>query len=431
MTNLKDTTNQATNTARNIFYNQNFKELQDFFKNQITEETLMLWMSNISESSRKVIECKFGLIDDAKPCKSFIELNKRLGINNSKEVFESAIKELEEVRYLLVFADLELLDKRLAKGLGRLVYALEIAERNGDLLGKEILEELNQESFEDQAAIFYRYGIAEDGEFHTLKATAEHLGKRSIESLRRVETKVGRHFRHPEVRRRVSVYYQNCYRKKLEQERLQREEREKYPEKFIPLSCLREQNDFDYPLTDVIRQGKEGFSYIYQIAKSNPEEIAMVFHLNLDHAEKLCIAARTFNYGRYLKLAAVFKKDLKELNLSNKAKELLVRLRIYDTQDFLEATPSKLYERPYTKSAVVEEILEVKREFIASFSSKWNIEDLSLSESTLNFLRKNGITNLEGFLALTPDDFSKMKGTNKTLTKELNSVRRCFGYEEF
>ena len=105
MTNVKDIKSHAPNTVRNISYNQNFRELQAFFNHQITEETLMLWMSNISDYSRKVIECKFGLIGTSTPCKSFKELNERLGIDNSKKAFEAAIKELEEVKYLIVFAE--------------------------------------------------------------------------------------------------------------------------------------------------------------------------------------------------------------------------------------------------------------------------------------------------------------------------------------
>lgn len=431
MTNVKDIKSHAPNTVRNISYNQNFRELQAFFNHQITEETLMLWMSNISDYSRKVIECKFGLIGTSTPCKSFKELNERLGIDNSKKAFEAAIKELEEVKYLIVFADLENLNKRIALGLGRLVYAIEIAEKNGDLLGEKILEELNQEEFRNQASIFYRYGIAEDGEFHTLKDTAEYFGKKSAESLRRVEIKIGRHFRHPEVRRKISLYYGNCYKEKLEQERLEKEEREKHPERFIPLSCLKEQNDFDYPINDIIMYGKSGFSYIYQVANSNPEELAILLHLNLDNAEKLCIAARNFNYGRYLKLATILKKDLNEFNLSSKAKELLIRIRIYNTKDFLEATPSKLRERQYTKTVVVEEILGVKETFINSFSSEWSIEELSLSEKALTLLRKKGIETLKDFLLLTEEHFEQMNGITKAIMKEFDSVRACFGYEAF
>lgn len=389
----------------------------------------MLWMNNISEDSRKIIECKFGLIGDSTPCKSFKELNARLGIDNSKEAFEAAIKELEEVKYLLVFADLEKLNKRIAIGLGRLAYAVEIAERNGDLLGERILEELNQEEFRNQAAIFYRYGIAEDGEVHTLKATAEHFGKNHAESFRTLEVKIGRHLRHPEVRRRISVYYANCYEERLERERLEKKAREEHPERYISAYQLKEQNDFDYGILRVFENHRS--LSIYQIAISNPEELAMTFSITLDNAEKLCVAARNFDYGRHLKLATVLKKDLSEFNLSSKAKEHLMRIRIYDTKGLLEATPSKLRERQYTKTAIVEEILGVKEEFISSFSSDWSIAELSLSKKAFELLRKNCIETLKDFLLLTEEQFEQMNGITKAIMKEFNSVRACFGYEAF
>lgn len=430
MKNFLSITNQPLCTTNgNISYNKNFEELKEFFENQITGETLMLWMSNISEYSRKVIECKFGLTGTSAPCKSFKELNKRLGIDNSKEAFEAAIKELEEVKYLLVFADLEKLNKRVALGLGRLAYAVEIAERNGDLLGEKILEELNHEEFKNQAAIFYRYGISEDGEVHTLKATAEHFGKNHAETFRKAEVTIGRRLRHPEVRRRISVYYANCYAEKLEQERLEKKAREEHPERYISAYHLKKQNDFDYRILDVIEKHRD-FT-IYQIAISNPEKIAITFGLTLENAEKLCVAARNFDCGMYLKLESVLKKELNEFELSRQAKEVLMRLRIYDTEAFLKATPSKLHERSYTRKAVVEEILRVKEEYISSFSSDWSIAEFSLSEKAFELLRRNGIENLKDFLLITEEQFEQMKGITKAIMKEFDSVRVCFGYEAF
>lgn len=409
-------------------YNQNFCELQAYFNHQITEETLMLWMNNISEFSRKVIESKFGLLGDTKPCQSFKDFNAILGIDNSQEALETAIKELEEIKYLLVLADPEKFNKNFAIGLGRFAYAIEIAERNRDLLGEEILKEFKGLTVKEVSAIFYRFGISADGETHTQLDTAERAGYKSSEFTRSLEYKVGKHFRHPEVRRKISVYLTNSYNQKLEQEKLERIEKEKHPERYIPLSCLEEQNEFSYMITDAIRRANENFYYIHQVAASNPEEIAQELGLTLEQSEILCICARKFDFGRYLKLSAIFNKNLKSFNLSHKAEELLRRLHIYTAGDFLSLTVEKVSERPYTRKDIKEEILNAKQAFIDSFSSDWSIDDLTLSEKTLTVLRRNCVNTLRDLLELSEDRAEKMKGLTIAIKKDINSARARFGY---
>ena len=410
-------------------YNHNFQELKAYFKNQVTEETLILWMNNISECSRKIIECKFGLIGDSKPCKSFKDLNEMLGIENSKEALESAIKELEEIKYILVLADSEKFNKNFAIGLGRFAYAIDITERNRDLIGEQILMEFKGLSVAEVSALFYRFGISADGETHTQFDTAQQFGYKSGEFTRTLEYKIGRHFRHPAVRRRISVYYSTLYKEQLEKERLERIEKEKYPEKYLPLFVLREQNEFPYPINDAIRHGNENFEYIYQVASSNPEEIAKAFRLPLDKAEILCIAARSFDYSRYFKLSTVLKKDLKSFNFSSKAEELLRRLLVYTTGDLLALTKEKVSERPYIRKEVKDEILNAKENFIKTFSFDWTIDDLSLAEKTLATLEKNHVRTLQDVLNISEDTISQMKGITIAVRRDINSVKECFGYE--
>ena len=58
---------------------------------------------------------------------------------------------------------------------------------------------------------------------------------KSGEFTRTLECKIGRPFRPPAVRRRISVYYSTLYKEQLEKERLERIEKEKYPEKYSTL----------------------------------------------------------------------------------------------------------------------------------------------------------------------------------------------------
>ena len=410
-------------------YNLNFQELRAYFKNQITDETLMLWMNNISEYSRKVLEFNFGLIGDSKPCKSFKDLNEMLGTENSKEALESAIKELEEIKYLLVLADAEKFNKNFAIGLGRFSYAIDITERNRDLIGEQILMELKGLSVAEVSALFYRFGISADGETHTQFDTAQKFGYKSGEFTRALEYKIGKHFRDPSIKRKISLYYSTLYKKQVEEEMQERIEREKNPEKYLPLFVLREQNDFPYQINDAIRHGNANFKYIYNVANSNPEEIAKAFMLPLDKAEIFCIAARNFDYNRYLKLSTVLKKDLKSFNFSSKAEEFLRRLCVYSSKDLLALTKERVSEFPYTRKEVKDEILSAKENYIKTFSSTWTVDDLNFSSKTVATLKKNRVHTLEDVLNISEDSISQMKGITIAARRDINLVKECFGYE--
>lgn len=430
MTKLNNKNQPLNTTTMEFSYNQNIETLQAFFKYKVSKETLEIWMSNLSENSRKAIECKFGLIGDSKPCKTFKELNEALGITNSKQVFETAIKELEEVKYILILADSEKFDRKVAVGIGRFAYAAELALRNGDILGEEILNCMKEFSSKEQKMISYRYGFEKGTEEHSLRATAEHFGYKSGENIRQIEVKVLRKFRHPSRVKKISIYYSNKHREEEEAKRQYEKDKAEHPEKYVSLSCLEEQNHFDFKICSSFDWKQHRFIYIYQVANSNPEEIAVVQGISLENAEILYVASKRFDFERHFKFEKVMYKNLEEFEFSPAAKRVISGYwpaRI--AQTLLGLTDSQIRSHIYATKAVAEEIIQKKNEYLGSFSAEWTVDDLGFTEKTLDVLRKNNIKTLADFLSLTLEQVSNMKGKSKKVIDEFNFVRAKFGQE--
>lgn len=422
-------------TNPDFSYNLNIEKLLKFFDYEVSEETLISWMEKISKKSKRVIECKFGLIGDSQPCSSFKKLNEALGITNSKKAFDAAIEELKEVKYFLLLADYKKLEKRLAINIGYLASAMELNRRNLDLLGEEILNYLKELSSKQQDIIYYRYGLTYGGERHTFKETAEYLGYCGAGNIREVERKIFRKLRHPSNLRRISIYHANEYRE-LERKRKEEEERKRaieqdmkmHPEKYVDLYYLKEQNTFKFKIQNNYLFRK-GYNYIWDVANSNPEEIAVAYDISLEDAEILYMVAKRFDYKKHFKIETIMKKSAKDLGFSQQALDVLRYENPSEIGNILKLTVTQIINLSPCTRNVKKEIIEKKEAYIKSFAYSWIIDDWYFTPQTLKKLKQVNILSLGDFLYPAEEQISHLKGLNAKTMEEINYMRAIFGQE--
>lgn len=177
------------------------------------EEDFWFKMDLIPEEDKKAIVLKWGL-DDSKRCVSFRELDKKMGVENSKEIYTRALHDLSCARALVHYEDteksLELIcifseydpkDFAKAVALASLRAAI-FGDRNQDPLDcsvKDLEERFNQVlSFlqpREAEVLKYRFGLT-TGRGMTLMEVGEKIGA-TRERVRMEEAKALRKLRHP------------------------------------------------------------------------------------------------------------------------------------------------------------------------------------------------------------------------------------------
>ena len=89
-----------------------------------SSDDIMKWLEIIPEKYRMLLETRWGLVEGTKMVRSYIVLNPKLGIENSKEMHDIAIQWLIDTKYYFFVKNPEQFDWILASRYGKLIYEI-------------------------------------------------------------------------------------------------------------------------------------------------------------------------------------------------------------------------------------------------------------------------------------------------------------------
>lgn len=162
-------------------------------------EDLENGMNAISETSKRIIEIRLGLIGNAKACHSYEQLNQKLGIKNSKKAYERAIRELKNWEFAKAIVDAEKFpNKQQVINLGKLAKDIFASPaEHSTIIGQALLLTIETTLISrEKIVIQMRYGL----ESPYVSMTIEEVAKKfnlTHERMRQIEVRALRKLRHP------------------------------------------------------------------------------------------------------------------------------------------------------------------------------------------------------------------------------------------
>ena len=138
------------------------------------EESLNRRMSIIPESSREILETRWGL-DGGKVCTTYKLLNKKMGVEDSQKLYFFAEKDLANARFVELLVDFKEFGYEqwnLAVGLGALAEAILGKSQVNSVYGKKLLEIIYSISERERKILELRFGLV-DGKMKTFKQVAQ------------------------------------------------------------------------------------------------------------------------------------------------------------------------------------------------------------------------------------------------------------------
>ena len=174
----------------------NLERLVKYLKKREVEcdnERVIKWLEIMPEKYRKVLLVRWGLSKGEKYIPSFVQLDKKMGINNSEKEHMLAIQYLQDARFVRLVKDYEKKEWKMAANYGSLLSAI---FNSDDQHSAERIEEVMKTLTErEEKVIIMRFGI--NG---AKRASLEEVAKEfnvTRERIRQIEAKALRKLRHP------------------------------------------------------------------------------------------------------------------------------------------------------------------------------------------------------------------------------------------
>ncbi len=177
-------------------YNNNVERVLKFLGWNI--EDFEKTMKEISEKSRTIIEVRWGLLGESKICPNYKTLDKKLGVENSKTLFVSAMEELVKTRLANVLVDSKefSLDQAARISiLARCIFGKEKLPENY-IIGKELMEILKTLTPREEHYLVKRYGLTGEYKPCSLDDVCRYFNF-TRERGRQIEGRALRKLRHP------------------------------------------------------------------------------------------------------------------------------------------------------------------------------------------------------------------------------------------
>lgn len=167
-----------------------------------SEEILDRRLEIIPVLSRKVLKTRWGL-NGGNYCNTFDALEEKLGLMNSRDLYDKSMRDLACAVYAEIIADRNKIgDWNVTVGLGRLACAVLYTKDVDTVCGEKLFEALDTLAPHEKNILFLRFGIDGKG-----TKTLEEVGdifELPRERIRQIENKSIRKLRHP---RRVKIFY--------------------------------------------------------------------------------------------------------------------------------------------------------------------------------------------------------------------------------